>query len=506
MALFDKMGIFGLASEENYFLAAMLTGDPLLMIGTHGCGKTMLSKSCADVLQAGYQCYDASKAMFEDILGFPNPKSLAQGEVDYIPTPMSILPKEFVLVDEISRAHVQMQNKWLEVIRSRTIMGVRCIRLKWVWAAMNPLSYEGAVPLDEALAGRFSLIVIMPETFKMEDMDAMSVVQNENSDDCLALDSWGAKRPEKSPLPTQELKDMLKRAGEAYFELEQDKGPAVSNYVVRLMRALYEKKQVALDGRRLGMIRRNILSVMAIERAKHEPREIEETARDVLLRSMPHVATGQEVDPVAVLQCHELVKSALRMRRDVNYQIMVEKDPIKRVVLAVGTREDVHPNTMRELVGTLIKDDACLPALLTFAPMVLRHPEFFDIETVTAVSGKLFDLQGAAELQFTLDRASVLALENYGATLVEMRGSAPGLMAMRAVVHMMNKNKDSSLTLFSDMCRKMKTEIERAVDELMPTYRAMESGEYGTVPDAGGGDDTPDPDVVILEEASNGTQ
>jgi MoxR-like ATPase len=65
--------------------------------------------------------YDASKALFEDMIGFPDPSSIASGEIKYVPTKLSLWDKEFILVDEISRARAEMQNKWLEVIRGRNL-------------------------------------------------------------------------------------------------------------------------------------------------------------------------------------------------------------------------------------------------------------------------------------------------------------------------------------------------------------------------------------------------
>ncbi|MHC5058275.1 MAG: transposase, partial [Planctomycetota bacterium] len=55
----------------------------------------------------------------------------------------------------LNRAQAEMQNKWLEIIRSRRVMGAETA-VKWVWAAMNPKSYSATQTLDEALVGRFA--------------------------------------------------------------------------------------------------------------------------------------------------------------------------------------------------------------------------------------------------------------------------------------------------------------------------------------------------------------
>ena len=39
--ILSKLGIYGWKEEdENLLLASLLTGDPLLLIGNHGCAKT----------------------------------------------------------------------------------------------------------------------------------------------------------------------------------------------------------------------------------------------------------------------------------------------------------------------------------------------------------------------------------------------------------------------------------------------------------------------------------
>ena len=91
--------------------------------------------------------------MFEDILGYPNVEKLKHGAVEYVPSPVTVWDKEMILIDEVNRCEPSMQSKWLTLIRSREIMGFP-VGVKWVWAAMNPVSYAGASTLDDALAGR----------------------------------------------------------------------------------------------------------------------------------------------------------------------------------------------------------------------------------------------------------------------------------------------------------------------------------------------------------------
>jgi len=160
--IMNQLGIYGWKeADDSLVLASLLTGDPLLLIGNHGCAKTHVANKVAQALGRKFLVYDASKAMFEDVLGYPNVEKLKHGVVEYVPSPVTIWDKELVLIDELNRAVPELQSKWLEIIRSRKIMGFPT-QVKWVWAAMNPLSYSATNALDLALIGRFATFLYPP--------------------------------------------------------------------------------------------------------------------------------------------------------------------------------------------------------------------------------------------------------------------------------------------------------------------------------------------------------
>ena len=137
--ILNQLGIYGWKEQdENLIMASLLTGDPLLMIGNHGCAKTHLAYKMAQALRKRFAAYDAGKSLFDDVLGYPDIEKLKQGQIAYISSKVTIFDKEMVLVDEINRCDASMQSKWLEIIRSRKIMGFPTA-IKWVWAAMNQI-------------------------------------------------------------------------------------------------------------------------------------------------------------------------------------------------------------------------------------------------------------------------------------------------------------------------------------------------------------------------------
>ena len=83
--ILNQLGIFGWKeAEENLVLASLLTGDPLLLIGNHGCAKTHVANKVAQALGRKFLVYDASKAMFEDVLGYSPRRVQGRGRVGHV--------------------------------------------------------------------------------------------------------------------------------------------------------------------------------------------------------------------------------------------------------------------------------------------------------------------------------------------------------------------------------------------------------------------------------------
>ena len=275
--ILQQLGIYGWKeADENLVLASLLTGDPLLLIGNHGCAKTHVANKVAQALERAFLVYDASKAMFEDILGYPNVEKLEHGVVEYVPSPVTIWDKEIVLIDELNRALPELQSRWLEIIRSRKIMGFPTL-VKWVWAAMNPMSYSATQALDAALVGRFAFFVYPPDVLQMDEQDRIRVATHINGDDAPSLSVWtqghtaGTVPSESVAATGSKMRETLQRAG-AHFLRLRDELSTLAEFLAKFADLLMResKGEVALDGRRLGFIHRNLLANRAIELAKAE--------------------------------------------------------------------------------------------------------------------------------------------------------------------------------------------------------------------------------------------
>jgi hypothetical protein len=362
--MFEQMNIFGLGEIEDLILAGLVTGDPVLLVGRHGSGKTMLTKKIAESMNTKFIAYDASKALFDDVIGFPNPKSMCDGVLDYIPTPISIWDKEFVLVDEISRANPSMQNKWLEIIRSRQVMGKHIPNLKYVFAAMNPaFSYTGANPLDPALSGRFAFIIPVPEAYNMETEDIKKIIQNVCDDDAVALVTPtgvmnAAPTNERAGKPALRAptREIVNQGRELYPKLADKYHAILGDYILKLSSNLLMNR-VKVDGRRLGMINRNCLAYLAVKTIKHV--DVEKDFMDhvyhCVRHSLPDEQTGEPIREDVVMSAHlSSVKDGCYMDK---YRLWTNilncESVVDMVTMFIKYHEDLSNLRFQEIVSLL---------------------------------------------------------------------------------------------------------------------------------------------------------
>jgi MoxR-like ATPase len=345
---------------EDAVLAGLVTGDPVLLVGSHGSAKTLLAERVAEALGLRFWAYDAAKANFEDLIGFPVPDSLKEDVVRYARTALSILDKEFVLVDEISRASVSMQSKWLEIIRARKVMGMKLDSLRIVFAAMNPAGdYAGAVPLDRALAGRFAWVLPIPEFCQMEIDDRRRIMALLGPEDAPRL-GRATSSARNVGLPS-----FLERATVRFDVLRGDIGELLMDYALQFTTAL-QGARVKVDGRRASMLFRNAAAFLAVRETRFNsslPRDIESLRShlwDAMRFSMPYVATGEGVNEGTVMAAHGMAVKALgtgaaRRAADAVLRVVAPMDPMRAVDAYSGVAVDLGPSEHAALV-TRIED------------------------------------------------------------------------------------------------------------------------------------------------------
>jgi len=289
----EKLWTIGWEKIEDYILTGILTGDPVLLVWEPWTNKTWVVQDMAELLSLNFQTYPADKAQFEEIVWFPDLKS--EWEMSYLKTPSTIWWKECVLIDEINRTLPQHQNKWLEVIRDRSIQWQKIPTLKWVFAAMNPPENVWTNPLDAALASRFSLVVKVPDVFEMKENQIKKLLTIESKKDTPAIDFWNKDfsrnivHLENKETKSEDLRRFMTAAAKRYSESlrGQDK-EKIMEYVSKFVKVLRNDNrwEVKIEGRRTNMMIKSILWMIAVREEKVGRKlnfeELKNTLQDVV--------------------------------------------------------------------------------------------------------------------------------------------------------------------------------------------------------------------------------
>lgn len=331
--LTQPLGLEGWAHLEPVVLAALASGDPLLLIGRHGTAKSFLLERLAESLALEFRFYNASLVNYDDLVGIPVPDE-SQTSLRYISTPSAIWDAEVVFIDEISRARPELQNKLFPIIHERRIQGIRLEKLRYRWAAMNPApdddsddepSYQGAEPLDPALADRFAFIIEVPGWDTLADEARKAIL----------LDQFRGRH--EFPVAVPELVSKTRTVLEV---LTQSPPESLADYLIALA-PLAAKAGHELSTRRITTLLRSILAIQAsrtvLAEAAGLPRPDWEDAAWLALRhGLPGIAHGVKAKASSLLAAHRQAWSLCGLdASDPWRQILAVSDPVDRLALAI---------------------------------------------------------------------------------------------------------------------------------------------------------------------------
>lgn len=287
------LGVYGFDRFEPVILAALVTEDPMILIGASGTGKTYLLNSLSEALGLEHRHYNASLISFDDLVGFPYPDQ-DNGSVKFLETPATVWAAESVLIDEISRCKPEHQNRLFSLVHERRIQGVSLHRLRFRWAAMNPCSsdqtgmeeYAGSEPLDPALADRFGLFIRAADWSELTDVERLKVA--DPSGEGKIADDGG----------------QLKRCIDGWRQLfctQIDSCPeSLLIYATTAVSAL-NSAGVRISPRRSRMIARSLLAATIVKGSSSD-----RLFRLVLESSIPHLCWGVQPSTEAISAAHRV--------------------------------------------------------------------------------------------------------------------------------------------------------------------------------------------------------
>jgi len=352
--LTKPLGLVGWSEHEAVLLAALVTGDPLILIGPTGSAKSLLLERLAESLEMEYRFYNASLINYDDLVGFPFPDEKRM-TMKYIATPSAIWDAEIVFFDEINRTRPELQNKLFPIVHERRVQGINLDKLRYRWAAMNPPPspddsdedtdiYFGAEPLDPALADRFSFIIEVPSWEHLTDGDRRSVIREQFTGKHLFAES-----------PRQ----LIETAQDVLLKLQSCPPMKLEDYVLSVSSLLHSRK-IRLSTRRAAVIHRNILAVHASRIALYQRSGIEcngetidwsTSAFTALTHSLPQVLEGNKPDPVSILGIHRQSWQLCSLNQENVWKtILSVEDPVQRCIEALGNVDIVGTDRLSDLV------------------------------------------------------------------------------------------------------------------------------------------------------------
>lgn len=371
---FAALGAYGFEPQAPAILAALVTGDPLLLIGRSGTGKTFLLNSISEALGLEHRHYNASLLSFDDLVGFPYPDE-ARTSVRFLETPATTWGAESVLVDEISRCKPEHQNRLFSLVHERRLQGIPLDKLRYRWAAMNPCTavqhdedeeaddcfeeetaehYLGSEPLDPALADRFALVVQVGDWNSLSSEDRRRVA--DPAGEGLRADDGGALKRELEALQAEFARQV--RACP----------PAILDYVTAAVTALREGG-IRVSPRRARLMSRTLLAATLAEGAPADGLYL-----SLLQASLPHPAWGEVPDPAKVRAAHREAwglamatggeQWILRFHHE---RRLVDK---LRLLLSARPAEDIGSLAIEQLLARSKREQAAAFALACFPAAV----------------------------------------------------------------------------------------------------------------------------------------
>jgi MoxR-like ATPase len=295
------LGVYGFDSLEPLILSALVTEDPLLLIGPSGTGKTFLLNSLSEALGLEHRHYNASLISFDDLVGFPYPDE-EKTSVRFLKTPATVWGAESVLIDEINRCKPEHQNRLFSLVHERKVQGLPLDALRYRWAAMNPCtadqspdeSYLGAEPLDAALADRFALILDVGDWDALNEAERR-LVASPAGEGSIANDDG-------------RLKAELAAWRQTFADTVGRCPSRIVDYVCAATSALLEGG-VRISPRRTRLITRTLLAALIVEGLDPESpagRSGDGLFRKVLTASLPQRAGGSAPSADKVTAAHRL--------------------------------------------------------------------------------------------------------------------------------------------------------------------------------------------------------
>ena len=353
------LGVVGWEHLEAPILAALVTESPILLIGGHGTAKSMVLERLAKALGVTFRHYNASILNFDDLIGFPAPDADA-GRVQYLRSDLDAWDAEAIFVDEISRCRPDMQNRLFPLIYDRKLQGAPLTKLKYRWSAMNPPpseddpnAYFGSFELDEAFADRYDWILRVPVNLSANSR--LAIIKGTFVSDNAAELLCEAMRTTRSRLHI----------------IEEIHGENVARFFDSLF-IILQRRQLGVSYRRIRMMYQNSIALIATG--------YYESISDALFRTVLYSMPQNTSQKIKAADIQPLIGMALKIQAvpvdDIRKKLLEEMDEIKRVVLALQSKQqDLITATVLDSYAALKPAERVGFSIQLFPILMDYHPD-----------------------------------------------------------------------------------------------------------------------------------
>lgn len=377
--LLERLQLYGYSDDQEVtVLSALLTGEPLLLIGDIGSAKTTLIRKLGRALEAtkGYPftIYNTAMDNFEDIIGLIDIAKMKEGKSGYIATPATIWDKMLVGLDEVNRPKQSTASKWLDYMQDRSMMGLSTAG-RFLFGAMNPLSVQGTNPMGEATLGRFASFVWVTELSGMSQAERAAILRCTTESTLPGMGAWNERRGHKTELDYKAfgitLQQILEQAADHYLMLLERSKPIegfLNSFIAGVQQATKDSDDpVRIDGRRGGMLFRHILAYRAVHLARanvlgYPIQPLAHSVRAAVRSGLPigvnsetgrDRATATKIDDLVVQLIPFLEEDAEHRSLEIYTELMMGRDPFR--MLEILLTHPIHEVVKSTVWNTFAK-------------------------------------------------------------------------------------------------------------------------------------------------------
>ncbi len=260
------LGVHGYEELELGYAIAFVTEESWLVAGESGSGKTRLLTHCCRAL--GLSLFSTNMAfasMLEDFTGIPDMKALEQAREAFLEAENTPWGRQAAVLNEINRTAPALGCKVLDLVDEHSLLGIHIESLRYVFATCN-LQDVGVQPISKALLSRFVVLLRSKPLHALDPEDQARVIETMGENTArLAFgedggDAWTRGR--------EKLESIIHH-GRAQLPVTLERhGAALTRYVLELdQRARQALGGAPMSGRRLGKIRRNVATALALHEA-----------------------------------------------------------------------------------------------------------------------------------------------------------------------------------------------------------------------------------------------